>query len=69
MRPLRWRYGPGSVSNFETDVHRQLIGSIEDLLRAIAALATSPGDSVVNQLTVLRDLSRAENQEGLVVAS
>ena len=48
--------------NFETDVHRQLIGSIEDLLRAIAALATSPGDSVVNQLTVLRDLSRAENQ-------
>ena len=35
---------------------------IEDLLRAIAALATCPGHSVINQLTVLRDLSRAENQ-------
>ena len=48
--------------DFETDVHRQLVGSIEDLLRAIAALATCPGHSVINQLTVLRDLSRAENQ-------
>ena len=48
--------------DFETNVHRQLIGSIKDLLRAIAALATSPGHSVINQLTVLRDLSRAEDQ-------
>lgn len=40
--------------DFETDVHRQFVGSIDNLLRAIAALAASPGNSVVNQLTVLR---------------
>ncbi len=51
------------LQDFQTDVDRQLVGSIGDLLIAIAALLASPGDGFINQLAIFSNLGCIKDQQ------
>ncbi len=66
IRQTRVNFGRNTprhqLQDLQANIHRQLIGRVNNLLRAVAALLFRPGDSIVNQLTIFRDLRCVKNE-------